>query len=78
MDTGKAAPEAWTNLIIALAILSKHPSNDDNPFNCTHDTLRVMADDTAFTPGEIDQLDKLGFHVDENNGGFYSFRYGSA
>lgn len=70
-------PEAWRDLIAALSLLAKHPANNVSPFHCEHDTLHVCADDRAFTEVEIAQLDAWGFHVD-NDGGFSSFRYGSA
>lgn len=71
-------PSAWSDLIEGLTLLATHPSNDVSPLYCVHDILRVMADDSAFTPGELDRLETLGFSRDENEGGFYSFRFGSA
>lgn len=72
-----AMPPAWRNLIDALALLARGQCNDISPLNCTHDTLGVSADPEKFTPEEIAQLEAWGFHVDPE-GGFYSFRYGSA
>ncbi len=68
--------DAWANLKTAIELLSKHPSDTVSPFHCEHDELWVMSDAEAFTPEEIAQLDELGFFVDD--GGFKSFRYGSA
>lgn len=67
----------WSNLLSALTLLSKH-SFSNYPTWCEHDVLHVNADDEAFTPEEITQLEQWGFHRDEEEGGFYSFRYGSA
>lgn len=71
-------PEAWLNLISALAIMSKHPANAHYPLSCEHDRLLVMADETKFTDQEIAALEKYGFSVNETDGGFYSFKFGSA
>ncbi|WP_433716902.1 hypothetical protein ACQP2U_43675 (plasmid) [Nocardia sp. CA-084685] len=77
MDTPTDTPQAWRELLAALTLLSRHPANPASPLYCTHDTLHVCADDTAFTPHEIDQLEQWGFHV-HSDGGFYSFQFGSA
>lgn len=71
-----ASRKAWVDLIEAIALLAQHPTSD-SPFHCEDEQLTVLADDTAFTDGEIARLVELGFHRDEE-GGFYSFRYGSA
>lgn len=71
------APTAWHELIQALALLARHPTDDISPFNCTHDRLTVMADDSYFTSEEIEQLEAWGFLVD-SEGGFSSTRFGSA
>ena len=70
-------PPAWADLFEALTLLAQHPADTVSPFNCTHDTLHVLADDNAFTAEEIARLDQLGFMV-ARDGGFYSYRYGSA
>jgi hypothetical protein len=70
-------PQAWADLLEGLTLLAKHPANDISPFHCEHDTLNVMADDTAFTAEELARLETLGFNVD-SEGGFYSFRFGRA
>lgn len=70
-------PPAWADLIEGLTLLAKHPSDIISPLHCEHDTLNVMADDEAFTEDEIAKLDELGFTVNRE-GGFYSFRFGSA
>ncbi|NEW49369.1 hypothetical protein GV792_04835 [Nocardia cyriacigeorgica] len=71
-------PAAWTELIVALALLAKHQANEISPFHCEHDTLTVMADPEKFTPEELTQLDEWGFFPDEDGECFTSFRYGSA
>lgn len=72
-DASPTTPEAWSNLISAIQLLAKHPTNTTSPVWCQHDILHICADDTQFTPEQIAQLDDWGFHVDENEGGFYSF-----
>jgi hypothetical protein len=71
-------PPAWADLLEALTLLAQHPADTVSPFNCTHDTLYVLADDSAFTDDEIARLEALGFNRNSSDGGFYSFRYGSA
>jgi hypothetical protein len=70
-------PEAWRDLLSGLALLARGQSNAISPLRCEHDTLWVSASAEAFTPEEIGQLEGLGFFVDED-GGFQSFRFGSA
>lgn len=70
-------PPAWLDLLEALTLLAQHPTSAISPLYCTHDTLRVCADDSAFTPEDLARLAELGFSVD-SEGGFYSFRFGSA
>jgi hypothetical protein len=70
-------PQAWADLIKALTIMSRRPANTTRPTNCGHDRLQVMADDERFTAEEIAELDGLGFYVDAD-GGFYSYKFGSA
>lgn len=77
MPTTTQPPRAWADLIEAVTLLAQHPANDISPFWCEHDQLHVCADDEAFAPEEIVRLEELGFNRD-TEGGFYSFRYGSA
>lgn len=70
-------PTAWAELIEGLTLLARHPADQVSPLHCEHDMLRVMADDGAFTSAELERLDALGFTAD-TDGGFYSFRFGSA
>lgn len=84
LDTSRDAPEppanmpkAWRELIEALTILAKASVNDERPLNCSHDTLGVCADPERISATDLARLIEIGFDVDEE-GGFYSFRYGSA
>lgn len=70
-------PEAWADLIKAVTLLARGQTDDISPFHCEHDELWVQADPEKFTPEEIAQLDEWGFFPD-SDGGFKSFRYGSA
>lgn len=69
--------DAWADLSRAIEMLSWHKTDIISPFHCEHDQLSVMSDATAYAPEELAELEELGFDVDED-GGFYSFRYGSA
>jgi hypothetical protein len=75
------APEprgnAWDDLIKALTLLRKGATDTVSPLHCEHDTLWVLADPEKFTAEETEQLDAWGFFVD-SEGGFSSFRFGSA
>ena len=64
------------DLIKALQIMLKH-GDVAYPTHCEHDTLRIFPNDMDFTEEEFTELEELGFHVDEEQEGFYSFKYGS-
>lgn len=68
--------DAWADLPQAIELLSKHKTGP-YPFHCEHDELFVMSNPAAYTAEELAELDALGFFVNED-GGFSSFRYGSA
>lgn len=68
--------EEWDNLIKALTLLRKGASGP-YPTHCEHDELWVLADEEKFSVEEIAQLDEWGFFVDDE-GGFRSYRFGSA
>jgi hypothetical protein len=70
-------PLAWAELVECLTVLAKGHTDDISPLWCEHDTLHVCADPEKFTPEELERLETLGFHVDDEDG-FYSFRFGSA
>ena len=66
------------DLIKALQIFLKY-KNSKCPTNCTHDCLGIM----DIFPSQVsiedkEELEKLGFLVDEEEDYFYSFRFGSA
>ena len=67
------------NLIEALTIILKY---GDVPFptHCEHDTLYITSavPPEEFAAEDLSRLDELGILVDEETGGFYSFRYGSS
>jgi hypothetical protein len=68
--------DAWADLPRAIEMLSWHRTSSF-PFHCEHDELFVMSDSDAYAPEELTELDELGFFVNDD-GGFSSFRYGSA
>jgi hypothetical protein len=73
------------NLILALQLMqSKMTSDVSHPTHCMHEELRVYlgVPRSSFTDIELDQLAEWGFdwasdEGDDEDGGFYSFRYGS-
>lgn len=71
-------PQAWADLIEGLTMLAKAQDNDISPTWCEHDTMHVCADASQFTQRQLDRLEAMGFHEDNEDGGFYSFRFGSA
>lgn len=77
MDETEPQGDAWNDLIKALTLLREHPASNISPLHCAHDTLWAMADAELFTEQEIAQLDTWGFFV-ADEGGFKSFRFGSA
>ena len=72
-------PEGLDALIAALQILRKY-GNPRYPTNCSHDELRICGigpDDVSLEDRK--RLDSLGFPAsDEEDGYFFSFRFGSA
>jgi hypothetical protein len=56
-------PQAWRDLVEAMAVLSKGQTNKVSPTYCAHDTLYVCADPHKFTKQERAKLDELGFFV---------------
>lgn len=65
------------DLIKALQILLKY-DNPDNPTWCEHDALHICIDEDAVSDEDKERLDALGVFVDDENGGFMSFKFGSA
>jgi len=68
----------WDNLIEALTLLAKHPTDKVYPIRCEcgHGSLEVMANPRRFTEGELAHLELLGFNHDYEER-FYSYRFGS-
>lgn len=65
------------DLIEALTIFLKY-GNPRCPTHCEHDELWICGVDPADVSEEDkEKLDELGFHVDESDDCFKSFRYGS-
>jgi hypothetical protein len=73
-----APPEAWADLLEAIALLAKHPSDDTCPVNCFNGRLEVMADPDEFTGAELARLEELSFRAGKYDGTFCSYRFGSA
>jgi hypothetical protein len=66
------------DLIEALQILLKY-GNPDNPTHCEHDVLWICGiDPSTVSEEDVQKLDELGFHIDESDDCFKSYRYGSA
>lgn len=75
--TNDQMPEGWRDLLEGLTILAQH-GTDSSPLHCEHDELTVCADPAEFTADELERLDTLGFHPNDGEECFYSFRFGSA
>jgi hypothetical protein len=66
------------DLIEALQIFRKY-ENPRWPTNCSHDQLSIMeVKPSKVSEEDTARLAELGFIVDEDEGYFYSFRFGSA
>ncbi len=66
------------DLIKALQIFLKY-KNEEYPTHCEHDTLMVVGitEDEVSDEDKI-ELEKLGFHWNNADEGWVSYRYGSA
>lgn len=64
------------DLIEALQIMRKY-ANPKFPFHCEHDCLYVDINSEGFSQEDLDRLDEIGFFVDEDDGCFRSFTFGS-
>ena len=69
------------DLIKALTIFMKYldDKNDHTPTHCEHDELWVVdvnREDVLFE--DHDELERLGFHWDEDDDSYKSYRFGSA
>lgn len=68
--------DAWRDLAKAIPLLARHQTGP-SPLHCEHDELFVMSKAEEYTPEELARLDEWGFFVN-GDGGFSSFRFGSA
>ena len=64
-------------LIEALQILLKY-GDPTYPTQCEHDVLYVFADPNLVSDEDKKRLEEYGFIESEDNGGFLTFRFGSA
>lgn len=64
------------DFIKALNIFMKH-GNVTYPFSCEYEVLYIFPASNDFTEEEFKELDDLGFHYNEEDENFYSFKYGS-
>lgn len=64
------------DLIEALQIMLTR-GDVQHPTFCSHDELHVFPKDMKFTPEQLARLEELSFMIDEDENGFYSFRFGS-
>jgi len=64
------------DLIEALQIFRKY-GNPDYPTHCEHDEMWVDIDNEDVSDADIEKLDNLGFFINESEGGFTSFKFGS-
>ena len=65
-----------SDLIKALQIFLKY-SDPRNPTNCSHDEFVVCVEPAVVSEEDRKKLHKLGFHANEEEEHFYSFRFGS-
>jgi hypothetical protein len=64
-------------LIKVFQIFRKY-GNLPYPTHCEHDEMMVCVDPETVSDEDKQELDSLGFFVDEDDNCFKSFRYGSA
>lgn len=65
------------DLLQAMQIFAKYIPNEKYPTWCEHDVLHVCCDGTKVTEQDKSMLDILGFHYNEEDNDFYSFKFGS-
>lgn len=66
------------DLIKGLQIFLKY-GNPEWPTYCSHDTLHItQISPDQVSADDVEELDKLGFFVDEDEDCFISFKFGSA
>ena len=64
------------DLIAALQIFQRY-TDKRNPTHCEHDTLSLMVDPADVSATDTAALEELGFHANEDEKCFYSYRFGS-
>ena len=66
-------------LIEALQIFAKYDSQQW-PTHCEHDILYIVGDyhPDKMNVEDVQRLEEIGFDWDEDDEGFFSFKYGSA
>ena len=66
------------DLIKSLKIFQKY-ANRTYPTACEHDVLYIVGiEPDLVSQADTDELEKLGFIVNENDDGFMSYKFGSA
>ena len=65
------------DLIEALQIFLKY-TNEKYPTHCEHDILMIMDVTEDIDEGDKKRLDELGFNWNDDEGYWYSYRFGSA
>lgn len=70
--------DGFADLIAALTIFARYAPGTACPTHCEHDELRVMVDPAKVSASDIKELESLGFHENEDDETFVSFRFGSA
>lgn len=66
------------DLIEALNIFIKYADDSHHPTGCEHDILYVYVNPGIVSDEDKEMLKSLGFHVDDINDCFRSYRFGSA
>lgn len=65
------------DLIKSLQIFLRH-GNVKFPTHCEHDIMYIFPNNPeGFTEEEVAELDKLGWHWDEDDESWQSFKFGS-
>jgi hypothetical protein len=64
------------DLILALQIFRKY-ANPEWPTHCEHDILIVDVSPNLLSEEDIEILEELGFHINEDDDDFYSYKFGS-
>ena len=65
-----------SDLIKALQIFLKY-DDKEHPTHCEHDVLMVSIDCRQVMQEDVEELDRLGFIIDEETDCFISNRFGS-